>query len=122
MLPACFSGVRAAHGECLPRVRYAHGSQYLTEYFQGQSHFHGFKPRLASVGEPETNGVVEGFNGTLKEQIIHRSTYRNRPNWRRLSPPSSKPTTANSASKHCRQKVPLNPGATILHPPFSPPD
>jgi putative transposase len=59
-------------------LRHDHGSQYLTDYFQGQSRFHGFTPSFAFVGEPETNGVVEGFNRTIKEQIIHGHTYRNR--------------------------------------------
>lgn len=59
-------------------LRHDHGSQYLTDYFQGQSRFHGFTPSFAFVGEPETNGVVERFNRTLKEQIIHGKTYRNR--------------------------------------------
>jgi putative transposase len=59
-------------------LRHDHGSQYLTDYFQGQNRFHGFMPSFAFVGEPETNGVVERFNRTLKEQIIHGRTYRNR--------------------------------------------
>ena len=59
-------------------LRHDHGSQYLTDYFQGQSRFHGFTPSFAFVGEPETNGVVERFNRTIKEQIIHGRTYRNR--------------------------------------------
>ena len=59
-------------------LRHDHGSQYLTDYFQGQSRFHGFTPSFAFVGEPETNGVVERFNRTLKEQIIHGRTYLNR--------------------------------------------
>lgn len=59
-------------------LRHDHGSQYLTDYFQGQSRFHGFTPSFAFVGEPQTNGVVERFNRTLKEQIIHGRTYRDR--------------------------------------------
>lgn len=59
-------------------LRHDHGSQYLTDYFQGQSRYHGFTPSYAFVGEPETNGVVERFNRTIKEQIIHGRTYRNR--------------------------------------------
>ncbi len=59
-------------------LRHDHGSQYLTDYFQGQSRYHGFTPSFAFVGEPETNGVVERFNRTLKEQIIHGKSYRNR--------------------------------------------
>jgi transposase InsO family protein len=59
-------------------LRHDHGSQYLTDYFQGQSRYHGFTPSFAFIGEPETNGVVERFNRTLKEQIIHGKTYRNR--------------------------------------------
>ena len=69
------SGRDAARGV---ELRHDHGTQYLTDYFQGQSRFHGFTPSFAFVGEPETNGVVERFNRTLKEQIIHGRTYRNR--------------------------------------------
>jgi putative transposase len=59
-------------------LRHDHGSQYLTDWFQGQSRYHGFTPSFAFVGEPQTNGVVERFNRTIKEQIIHGRTYRNR--------------------------------------------
>lgn len=58
-------------------LRHDHGSQYLTDYFQQQAKFHGFTPSFAFVGEPETNGVVERFTRTFKEQIIHGRTYRN---------------------------------------------
>ena len=33
-------------------LRHDHGSQYLTEYFQGPSRFHGFISSFAFVGEP----------------------------------------------------------------------
>ena len=71
-------GTSAAGAARGVELRHDHGSQYLTDYFQGQSRFHGFTPSFAFVGEPETNGVVERFNRTLKEQIIHGHTYRNR--------------------------------------------
>ena len=69
------AGANAARGV---ELRHDHGSQYLTNYFQGQSRFHGFTPSFALVGEPETNGVVERFNRTFKEQIIHGRNYKNR--------------------------------------------
>jgi transposase InsO family protein len=69
------SAAAAARGV---ELRHDHGSQYLTDFFQGQSRYHGFTPSFAFVGEPETNGVVERFNRTLKEQIIHGRTYHNR--------------------------------------------
>jgi transposase InsO family protein len=36
--------------------------------FQSNARFHGFAPSFALLGEPETNGVVERFHRTLKEQ------------------------------------------------------
>ena len=58
-------------------LRHDHGSQYLTDYFQSNARFHGFAPSFALLGEPQTNGVVERFHRTLKEQIIHGRTYQN---------------------------------------------
>ena len=58
-------------------LRHDHGSQYLTDHFQSNARFHGFTPSFALLGEPETNGVVERFHRTLKEQIIHGRTYQN---------------------------------------------
>jgi transposase InsO family protein len=48
-----------------------------TDYFQSTARFHGFTPSFALLGEPETNGVVERFHRTLKEQIIHGRSYKN---------------------------------------------
>ena len=58
-------------------LRHDHGSQYLTDFFQSNARFHGFAPSFALLGEPETNGVIERFHRTLKEQIIHGRTYQN---------------------------------------------
>ena len=71
-------GTSAAGAARGVELRHDHGSQYLTDYFHGQSSFHGFTPSFAFVGEPETHGVVERSNRTLKEKITHGHTYRNR--------------------------------------------
>jgi len=43
----------------------------MAEHFQRQLRSWGIAPSSAFVGEPETNGVIERFFRTLKEQIVH---------------------------------------------------
>ncbi len=70
-----FGGVGAEVARGLA-LRMDHGTQYLSEHFLNQIKFWGIHPSFAFVAEPATNGVVERFNRTLKEQIIHGRTYR----------------------------------------------
>ena len=72
-----------------------HGSQYLSDHFTNQIKFWGIQPSYAFVAEPQTNGVAERFNRTLKEQIIHGRIYRNIAELRARRPrPSSNSTNA----------------------------
>ena len=57
-------------------LRMDHGSQYLSDHFTNQIKFWGIQPSYAFVAEPQTNGVAERFNRTLKEQIIHGFSVR----------------------------------------------
>lgn len=71
---------RGSVGEGVARgltLRMDNGSQYLSEHFQNQIKFWGMAPSFAFVAQPETNGVVERFNKTLKEQIVHGRLCRN---------------------------------------------
>lgn len=58
-------------------LRMDNGSQYLSDHFQNQIKFWGIAPSFAFVAQPETNGVAERFNKTLKEQIVYGRLYRN---------------------------------------------
>jgi hypothetical protein len=51
-------------------LRHDHGSNFMAEHFQKQARFWGISPSYAFVAEPETNGVIERFFRTLKEQAI----------------------------------------------------
>jgi transposase InsO family protein len=57
-------------------LRMDHGSQYLADDFLNQIKHWGITPSFAFVAEPQTNGVAERFNRTLKEQVVHGRTYR----------------------------------------------
>ena len=59
------------------RLRMDHGSQYLTDHFINQVRFWGIKPSFAFVEQPQTNGVAERFNRTLKEQVIYGRIFGN---------------------------------------------
>jgi hypothetical protein len=53
------------------------GTQYTADDFLNQVKFWGITPSFSFVAEPQTNGVAERFNWTLKEQVIHGRLFRN---------------------------------------------
>jgi putative transposase len=76
-------GVKAIFGSLGPdvarglKLRMDHGSQYLSDHFLNQIRYWGIQPSFAFVEQPQTNGVIERFNRTLKEQVIHGRIFRN---------------------------------------------
>ena len=58
-------------------LRMDHGSQYLSDHFLNQIRYWGICPSFGFVEEPETNGVAERWNRTLKEQAIHGRVFHN---------------------------------------------
>ena len=58
-------------------LRMDHGSQYLSDHFLNQIRYWGIHPSFGFVEEPETNGVVERWNRTLKEQAVYGRVFRN---------------------------------------------
>lgn len=68
------TGAQVARGLAL---RMDHGTQYVSDDFLNQVKFWGIAPSFAFVAEPETNGVAERFNRTLKEQAIHGRVFAN---------------------------------------------
>ena len=71
-----FGATGAAAGRGLT-LRIDHGTQYTADDFLNQVRFWGVAPSFAFVAEPQTNGVAERFNRTLKEQVIHGRVFRN---------------------------------------------
>ena len=53
------------------KLRMDHGSQDISDQFLEQIRDWGITPSFAFVEQPQTNGVIERFNRTLKEQLIH---------------------------------------------------
>ena len=58
-------------------LRMDHGSQYLSDHCLHQIRYWGIRPSFGFVEEPETNGVIERWNRTLKEQAIYGRVFRN---------------------------------------------
>ena len=58
-------------------LRMDHGSQYLSDHFLNQLRYWGIHPSFGFLEEPETNGVVERWNRTLKEQAIYGRVFQN---------------------------------------------
>lgn len=65
LYPAYAEGVAAGLA-----LRHDHGSQYMSDHFQGELRFLGIESSPAFVREPEGNGCAERFVRTLKEQLL----------------------------------------------------
>ena len=48
----------------------------MADHFHRQIKFWGITPSYAFVGEPQTNGVIERFFRTFKEQVVHGRIYQ----------------------------------------------
>jgi transposase InsO family protein len=68
------TGANAGKGLAL---RMDHGTQDTANDFLNQIAFWGIETSFAFVAEPQTNGVAERFNRTLKEQVIQGRIFRN---------------------------------------------
>lgn len=75
-LQAEFGAIGADAGRGLA-LRMDHGTQYTADDFLNQIKFWGIAPSFAFVAEPQTNGVAERFNRTLKEQTICGRVFKN---------------------------------------------
>jgi transposase InsO family protein len=76
-------------------LRMDHGSQYTSDDFRNQLKFWGDTASFAFVAEPQTNGVAERFNRTLKEQAIMVTSSKMR---RRSGLPPSRSRTVTIAT------------------------
>lgn len=59
------------------KLRMDNGSQYTSEYFLKQIGYLGLEVSFGLVRQPETNGIEERFQRTLKEQAIEGRVFRN---------------------------------------------
>ena len=57
--------------------RVDNGTQYTADDFLNQIKFRGMAPSFTFVPEPQSSGVAERFNRTLKEQTIHGRRFGN---------------------------------------------
>ena len=57
-------------------LRMDHGSQYLSDHFLHQIRYWGIRPSFGFLEEPETNGVAERWNRTLKEQATYGRVFQ----------------------------------------------
>lgn len=59
------------------KLRIDNGSQYSSDYFLKQIAYMGIQDSFGLVRQPQTNGVAERFNRTLKEQILNGRSFHN---------------------------------------------
>ena len=60
------------------QMRMDSGTQYLADHFLTQIRYWGMQASFAFIEQPQTNGVAERFNRTLKEQVVHGRVFQNR--------------------------------------------
>jgi transposase InsO family protein len=60
---------------CGLSLRHDHGSQYMSNHFQGELRFLGIESSPAFVRAPEGNGCAERFIRTLKENLLWVRTF-----------------------------------------------
>lgn len=65
----------ASAARCL-QLRHDHGSNFRTDHFQRQIKSWCITTSLPVVGEPETNGVIEHFFRSAKEQVVLGHIYQ----------------------------------------------
>ena len=65
------------------KLRVDHGSQFMSDGFINQTQYWGIGISKGFVKEPETNGVIERFHRTFKEQIVHGRQYHSLEDFRR---------------------------------------
>jgi putative transposase len=58
------------------QLRHDHGSCFMAGDFQTQIRAWGMTPSYAFVRQPETNGVIERFFRTLKEQVVYGRVFQ----------------------------------------------
>ena len=49
----------------------------MDQFFRGGQKHWGINPSFAFIEQPQTNGVAERFNRTLKEQVIYGRVFQN---------------------------------------------
>ena len=59
------------------KLRIDNGTQYSSDYFLKQIAYMGIEDSFGLVRQPQTNGVAERFNRTLKEQILNGRVFHN---------------------------------------------
>jgi len=74
-LSRLYGGVTAQVARGLS-LRMDHGTQYTSDHFVNQIRYWGIQTSFAFVSEPQTNGVAERFNRTLKEQAVYGRIFR----------------------------------------------
>ena len=58
------------------QLRHDHARCFMVEDFQNQVRAWGMTPSHAFVGQSETDGGIDGFSRTLKEQVVHGRTFQ----------------------------------------------